>query len=184
MKRLLLTAAAVLAAVNIYAQGTVNPNTFNHSQLLNEDNGNAAIGLADGIQYQVYWSPVGAGTFSAAGSPLPMGTIPGYSIGQATVELTGLTAGGMADVQLRAWESAYGASYEEASGAPEMGGRKALIGTSATITVKTGGDGVPPALPPTLTVGEWTVSSVPEPSVIALGLVGAGALLVLRRRNK
>jgi hypothetical protein len=178
MKKLLLTAAAVLAAVNIYAQGIVNPNTFNHSFANNLVTG-AGVSLADGIRYQVYWSAPGAGDFVAASPVLTIGTIAGYSIGQPNVTV-GVAAGNMVDVQLRAWELAYGATHEAAAAAPQMGGRGAIIGESSVITVTAGG-GL--TTPPALVVGAWTVNAVPEPSVIALGLVGAGALLLLRRRK-
>jgi hypothetical protein len=96
-------------------------------------------------------------------------------------------AGAPAYFQVRAWETAFGTSYEQAANAGPMQGRLALIGTSNIIRVNTGNPLVVPPVPPgTLLSGGlkgFYVAPVPEPSVIGLGALGIGALLLLRRRK-
>lgn len=90
---------------------------------------------------------------------------------------TAATPGGNVTLMVRAWEISYG-SYDNALG-------KGLTGESASWTQSTGGAGDPPSQPVSIG-GFWpglTVAVVPEPSAIALGLLGAGALLLLRRRK-
>jgi hypothetical protein len=81
------------------------------------------------------------------------------------------------NVQVRAWATAGGVtSYEAAKGAP--GGK---WGESNIISIKTGGYDNPPALAANL-VGLTGFQLVPEPSTIALVLLGAAALLLRRRQ--
>jgi hypothetical protein len=189
MKRLLLTAAAVMAAVSTYAQGTINFTTFNFAPISSEVTGSAVVG-ANGIVAGIYWSLPGANNFQlvAGSTPAAVGAaVPGHVLGAPTVTINEIAPGAMVDVQIRAWESAYGNTYEAASTAGEMGGRGAQVGNSPTVTIMSGGGGMPPGPPASLNVPGmmgFEVTLVPEPSVIALGLVGAGALLLLRRRNK
>jgi hypothetical protein len=86
--------------------------------------------------------------------------------------LTGFAAGEVAVIQIRAWDSTTGADYASAS----------TRGQSITFTYT-----VPPAgaLPSTQYLEGLRSFSVivPEPSVIALGMIGAGALFLLRRRK-
>jgi len=88
--------------------------------------------------------------------------------------------------QVRAWEAAFGATYEQAVNAAPQGGRLALAGTSNVIRVTTGGVGSPPSNPGSLVnsglLGFYIVP-VPEPSVLGLGIIGIGALFLLRRRK-
>lgn len=122
------------------------------------------------------------GTFKAYGAPVPFrtGAAAGY-ISANVVTLDGVAAGSAVDVQMRAWRAAAGASYEAAlgSGLASAGGN---YGFSATLAgVVTGNAGTPPSLPTDLR-GLTGFAFVPEPSTIALGLLGA-AVLFLRRRK-
>lgn len=118
----------------------------------------------------------GPGVFQAPG---------GYGIAP---NLSGAATGWF---QVRAWESAYGTTYEAAlaNTTQVVAGRLALVGTSDPIRMGTGnGAVVPPTVPPTTMVlsglKSFYLVPVPEPSVIGLGLLGVGALLLLRRRSK
>lgn len=96
-------------------------------------------------------------------------------------------AGGMGWFQVRAWELAFGTDYSTA--ATRIG---ALVGTSNVIKVNTGDPANSTDQPGSILVGDPLTGGlkaflvypvVPEPTAIALGLLGLGALALLRRRN-
>ena len=84
---------------------------------------------------------------------------------------------------MRGWETAFGSSYEAA-----LADGRGLVGRSVVFAMDTA-VGTEPIMNvrgvSTFPTG-WTGFAivVPEPSAIALGLVGVGALLLLRRRRK
>ena len=101
-----------------------------------------------------------------AGSPLPGTWIGGTRI------LTGFNAGEIAVLQVRVWDSTTGADYATA---------RARI-QSATFTYR-----VPPAgaLPSALYLENLSsFGPIPEPSMIGLSVLGAGALLAAYRRTR
>jgi hypothetical protein len=87
--------------------------------------------------------------------------------------------------QVRAWETAFGTSYEAAiHNTQPQGGRLALAGTSNIIYV--GPLGPEPIGVPYLVYGGlkgFVLVPVPEPSVIGMGMLGIVALFLLRRRK-
>ena len=121
-------------------------------------------------------------------------TAAGIIVG-GSVRIQGLTpAGGNAWFQVRAWEHLYGDrvvnSYEEALTTPldPSVGRPILAGTSNIFKVDTGDPTTtPPGTPaPIYGAGKlqgFYVVPVPEPSLVGLGVLGIGALLMLRRRS-
>jgi hypothetical protein len=193
MKKLTLMAASLMAALSVYGQGTVDFNNFGNTEggVLNSLTG-SSVSIDDGVVAQLYWSDSMTGNFAATGNPVTVGDafgtpFPGYFSGGVLTIPDVMPAGGPAFFEVKAWESAYGATFEAASAAGAMGGRTALLGSSGVFMSDTGNpNAIPPDLPPDLgsLIPTFTVSPVPEPSVIALGLIGAGALLMLRRRNK
>jgi len=97
-----------------------------------------------------------------------------------------IAGGSPAIAQIRGWSGNY-ASYEAAI-AGQQAGAVVYLGQSASIT--TGNLGTPPngtaAFLKTAagaSVAGFDLVPVPEPSVIALGLLGLGGLLCLRRRK-
>jgi hypothetical protein len=82
-------------------------------------------------------------------------------------------------VQLRAWEASGGSTYEAALAA----GVRTGTGNVFSVGPLGGNDpgGGPPFTDPNLT-GFQSFALVPEPSTIALGLLGAAALLLRRRK--
>ena len=179
MKTLMLASAFVAAAATALAQGTVNFSNYSKA-----DGIDAPVFAPGGVKLgsaylgQLYagptadsLAPVGTAAIAfrdAAGNPT------GYIIG-GKMSIPTVAEGATAFIQLRAWEAAGGTSYEAAQAAGKM------YGSSATIQISTGGDSlVPPKTPAPLT-GLASFTLVPEPSTLALGVLGAAALLLRRR---
>jgi hypothetical protein len=199
MKKLILTAVAVVASLNLYAQGTVAFQNASGSLVLNGRTG-ASVAFADGIVAALYWAPTtdannmrqilnGPSTDVASRTDVgkvSTSLVPGRFLGGTRTTGTETAGGAQAWFQVRAWELAYGGTYEAAVAAPAQNGRLALRGESNKFLSSTGNPG---GTPPTAAINLATSGLqgftvvVPEPSVIALGLLGAGALLLLRRRK-
>jgi hypothetical protein len=130
---------------------------------------------------QLYASVPG-GTLAAAGAPIPFRDAPEAGRGylnttglDTTRQIPGVPEGGTAQVKMVAWATSLGATYEQAI-ATGMG----WYGESAVVPeVVTGGGLVPPR--PLTGLQGFTILIIPEPSTVALGLLGAGVLLIRRR---
>lgn len=190
MKKLAIMAAAVFATVNIYAQGTVNFSNIGGGGVTNSLTG-ARVIVGATFMVQLYYSPDSANA-PADNLLMPLsgvatiGPIAGiYSGGARTAPVT--PPGANAWFQVRAWEAAFGTSYEAAVASQAIGGRLALVGKSNTFKVNTSDPTLVPAEAAANLIAAglqgFVVNPVPEPSVIGLGLLGAGALLLLRRRK-
>lgn len=91
--------------------------------------------------------------------------------------IPGATAGATLTFELRAWTGAAGSTWENATV------RGQLDWSQATGTWDNAAN--PPATPPSVMLalpGNLTLNGVPEPSTIALGMLGAAALLLRRRK--
>ena len=188
MKKLLLTAAlAVIATLSSYGQGSV---TFanNTATRVNMPDG---TGIPVGARFtaELVYAPDGTATAAfdtvatRVGGTATFGPVAGlFNGGGRTV--TALTpAGGFGLFQVRVWETAAGQDYLSAWA---TGNSAYLAGKSGIMRVDTGDPTtVPPGTPTPLTgsLATFAVSPIPEPSVIGLGILGAGALLMLRRRK-
>lgn len=180
MKKLIVGASLVAAAVGALAQGqfqfaNLNANTTPviDAPVRNSDGtllegtaflANAYIKLATDPDSS--YSPVGGVT------PFPFrtGTRAGYIV---PIALTTTYAHDTEiNVEFRAWEAAGGTSYDAAKNA----GFK--YGKSAPVTLKVQ---AAPFFPADM-IGLQGFSLVPEPSTMALGVLGAAALLLRRRR--
>jgi hypothetical protein len=190
MKKLLLLAALLGFAGSALAQGTIAfANTGNNAFRLWTNNavGTASnllssanririgiYGSTDGSSLQlIAYTTNGAGGFFSAGSPyvLPNGYAEGASL----------------TYQIRAWSFAGGFSYEEALTASAANPLEIALGTSAIGTTTLGG-GTVLAGPLFATSGNalrqgFEIKPVPEPSSIALGLLGLGAIALFRRKR-
>jgi len=91
--------------------------------------------------------------------------------------LNDVTPGGTATLQVRVWDGSLFSSY---TAAVTGGG---ITGKSATFNYTTGGGGSPPATPGGMEGLQSFTLQTPEPSTIALGLLGAASLFVVRRRK-
>jgi hypothetical protein len=190
MKKLLTTLAAVLATLSMYGQGTVS---FNNSGAPNSERvWIGAVGTENGgtlapvgTQYNValYYDPLVTGGATDAGyvqigAAAPIGQLgvnPGiFSGGTRTIPVG---SGGVVNFQVRGWNTSFGTSYETAGG---QVGKSTIFRMDTAVGLETAmgvrGTG-------TFTTGWTGFAIVPEPSAIALGLIGASALLLLRRRK-
>jgi hypothetical protein len=134
---------------------------------------------------QLWAAPVGSTAFRAYGDPVPFksGVAAGYFLSAVPVTLADVTPGGKVDVEIRAWRASAGATYDAAVLAPMVAAGN--YGISPVISgLATGGvpdpDVSAPGLPAPLVGLQGFSFILPEPSTIALGLLGV-AVLVLRR---
>ena len=193
MKKLLLTAAAILATLNIYGQGSgivsftsVGATPASGKQIMDQNN-TAASGTA--YRVALYW---GAGSETdernliqaGASATFLTGASAGtYFGGGRTITTPGSTVNGpVLAFQVRGWTAAHGATYEEAAG-----NGAAFVGRNPIFTLKTKDPNVPLETVPNLYLATgyqgFRLTPVPEPSAIALGVLGVGTLLMLRRRK-
>jgi len=179
MKKLLVTLAAVLVSVSTFAQGTVNfqnfvPNVVNAPVWAPGGTDTTGAGSVNAmaqlfrVEGSVY-TPLGqASAFRAATAGNPI--LNAYVVGNNVMD-TGLAAGSSVTLVLRAW---VGANYDDAV-------IKGQSPNSVTVTLGGVTDPTQPAATPPTLAGLQGFELVPEPSTIALGLLGAAALLYRRR---
>lgn len=183
MKRTAIALSIALTALTALGQGTLNFNTKTVSALVTVG-GTAVTGPSYMGQLYVA-NPAAGNAFQAVGSPVAfysggVGSLKGYITTGGEVAVGFLAGGTSAQVMLKAWNSAAGSSFEAASGSAT-----GIVGSSAPITVTLGNPlAVPPGTPADLTglAGFAVTAVIPEPSTIALGLLGVAGLLIRRRK--
>lgn len=198
MKKTIITLQVVFAGLSVLAQGTVNFGNVGTGTAVSNSLTMAATPAGTTFRASLYFLPDQATVpttdeFTARGTILNPSVnsfaLAGQFIG-GTRTTPGVANGGIAPgafgyFQVRAWEAAFGATYAEAANNPNpIGGRLALVGTAIPVRVQTG-DGalVGPGSLVTAGLKGFYVSPVPEPSLLGLGALGIGALLLLRRRK-
>jgi hypothetical protein len=183
MKKLLAIAALVVAAYGVQAQGNftfnnrvaasgVNAPVFDVNGTSNLDGANfvAAIFLN--------------GTQLGGTAPFRTGAGAGYwnPGGDSSRAVTGKFSGDVVTgFTVKVWDSSKGATMEVAR---DAGGK---FGESKSFSITMGGAKTDPNLPADLpgvmtNFQSFAVQIVPEPSVLALGALGAAALLFRRRK--
>lgn len=187
MKSLALITACALFATGAVAQGTY----LGSINFLNRD---SSIGLLEPIKdmdgnllagtawkAQLLGGPVGtaADSLKAAGDTqvFRTGTTAGYLLNQNFIRyIPDVNAGDGATLQVAAWDAKY-ATWQEARD------NAAQFGWSAAFTApKTGNVGGKTTPEPMIGFKSFSLTIIPEPSTIALGLLGAAALLIRRRK--
>lgn len=188
MKKTILTclAASLLVSTSAFGQGTVAFGNSNTSLVTAEVGGpSVPTGLNSGyggLLVALFWGVQGssADALVQIGGTASIAPLAGrFSGGQRTTGVE-TAPGATATFQVRAWSADLGATYAAALASGSTG----WIGTSALFNSATGGAGTPasPAVPLSATVPGFAVTLVPEPSVIALALLGAGALFFRRKK--
>jgi hypothetical protein len=186
MKKLIIAAVALLAAVAANAQGYF---TFNVHDTSAATPSNVKFYQADTTTtlsaanafIQVFAGPVSGGVaglqpLDMSGTPLPLngtGTRAGYPnpfSGIYTTTFTGDALVGYASYIGSSWATATAKSTIQTT----------VLGSQTPLQVTLA---VAPNLPNEVALGVGGVSLVPEPATLALGLLGLGTLLAFRRRQ-
>jgi len=167
------------SAQGIITFDTANFDDFSKGQTLY--NGNP---VGAGFVGQIYISDTLNGAYTAIGSPVAFRTDAGIGYIQGTDVVTSSPINSSVFYQVRAWNTAAGASFELASA------NSGIVGTSESVQVTLGGTiaGNPPTVIPFPQANlhssfSLSVAAVPEPTTIALGVLGGLGLLARRRRN-
>lgn len=187
MKKVLVLAAAMFASINMFAQGTVNFGNNSATAVIDTSTG-LRIAAGNTFIAELWYAPdTGAAPTDAqmvpiAGARTGISPVAGLITGGTKTTPATTGPGAAAYFQIRIWEAAFGADFATASAA-----NGARAGKSDIVRVTTGNPGaVPPGTPGSLVgagLKSFNVAVVPEPSVVGLGLLGAGALMFLRRRK-
>lgn len=174
MKKLIITLAALMVTVAAYGQGAV---TFNNrvtgvvdARVLMPD----GTGVGAGFTAQLIGGPAGTAvdklvaltpttTFRTSSAAAQ-----GY-VNAVDVTVPGVAAGAQATLVMRAFN---GSDYASSG----------IKGQSGAITIGLGGGTLPPTNLAGLQGFSVVAAVIPEPSTIALGVLGA-ALLMIRRRK-
>lgn len=190
MNKTLITIAALFAAASTFAQGTLLFNTKSGTAVNAQVTyaGPPVINANGDFLGQLYWSNVGANTWSPVGAnPLSFiasGAGQGYIIG-GSQSIPGKGGGDKVDLQFRGWAGATIAGGSASWPGPATGGTGPGYASTALNNFGLGGDvaGQPPVPAPLLNgLQGFQIPTVPEPSFAALGLLGAGLLLIRRKK--
>jgi hypothetical protein len=173
MKKLMITAAALLTACAAYGQGQFFFNTHDTTA------GNVLtfVDPSGPISSSTAFVEVLAGkdanSLTALTPTLALnrtGAGAGFANPfSATYTVAGMAGGSSATVAYRAYE---GTSYDSAS----IKSSQALATSPVVLTE-------PPTPPNEVALGTANVTLVPEPTTLALGFIGLGTLLAFRRRS-
>lgn len=177
MKRTLILALSMMAAVGAMAQGF-----FNFANLATALPGQNAVNAPvidkdSGLKLNnTYLAQAYVGTdkssLTPVGSPVAFLANGFFQGGKVTTAFAG---GASVWVEVRAWKGGPGiTSWANAMTRGESVPIQIALGDPAA---------VPPQAPPNLVgLASWTVQVIPEPSTIALGVLGASVLFLRRRK--
>ena len=194
MKRLIPFLVLLAGATGVFAQGIVNFNNNNLSpttqipdRLVHNVGGAPLLGsdAASPASFvaQLYWSTDGGSSFTAhtaaAARFRPAGLNPAgtWLGGNRTLPAGVGGVGTTVTLQVRAWDSVGGTlTWDQAVAQGRLRGSSTPFAYNQIV-------GVPPGASDIWMQNFAGFSLVPEPSVIGLAMVGAGALFMLRRRK-
>ena len=182
MKKLLIALAAVLVTAASYGQGTVLLSNLGGGVNAPVMLGTTGHGPGPGYVAQLFLVSGGqnlaltpTSSFRSATAAQP--TADRYLVTPPPeVIVTGVAASAKADLALRVWPTSF-ASYDAAKAAN-------AVGESRVNGVTLGGGLLPAAnlIGDAGAIAGFTVPVVPEPTILALGVLGASALLLRRRK--
>jgi hypothetical protein len=178
MKKLLVTLAAVLVSASTFAQGTIffnNRTSTGDVPVYADATRTLGAGSLGTVNAQLFLQPAGGGALV----PLTPATTfrnnspaASFFVNPLDVTVPGFAPGTSATVIFRAWQ---GADYASATVRGES--LPLVISALGGVNPQTG------AIVPTPDLaGLVSFNLVPEPSTIALGVLGAAALLYRRRK--
>ena len=184
MKKLILTILGVAASFAAFGQGTIviaNNSGATIFPVLMVDGTTKAVGP----NYSVEVFATNTDPANKIGATMILGANGRFSLsGSQTVP--GFAPGAIANLVARAWDNTTGATYDQAT----------IRGIASFKSAALGGDvdgdpSTPPATAPSMVTGKadgfqniqlQSLVPIPEPSTIALGALGAAALLLRRRK--
>jgi len=185
MKKI-LTSILAAGTFGAFGQGLINLDNYLSTGLVPVTLPGGATAVGANFMAAVYTSPggalLGSGAFSSATTGAKAGR---FNLGQ--VEVPGVAANQKAKLYVQVWDSSTGADYSKAT----LKGQSAVFETNPLggnnpgdpIGVKLDGlQSFALASSGPVTPGPTTTPAIPEPSTIALGALGAAAL-VLRFRK-
>lgn len=164
-------------STSIYAQGTVQFDTTGGGLIyLGAGTNLAAVNLSGELLGGSPLTSLASLSGANALTPVDFGVLAGDG---SSYQVPGTPVGTIASLQVKLWDGS-ASSYALAA----AGG--ANVADSGLFNNPTGGAGQPPGAPATLT-GMPSLhllpNAIPEPSMIALGCLGAVSLIAFRRRN-
>jgi len=199
MKKLLLLAAFLATSASMFAQGQVTfANTASTSFRVWTNNaaGTASnlTSVASGYRFGLYAAQGAAQTSNSlqiVGLATNLSVAPslyGFFNGGSPFAMPApYAAGDTITFQIRSWTLSAGLTYEEAVTTAQGNPLNVALGFSALGTTLLTASPAPPAAlfgtAPGLLSSGWKIAPVPEPSSIALGLLGLGAIALFRRRK-
>ena len=164
MKKLIIAMAALLVSISAYGQGAVTFNNRITGVVVAQVTDSKGAGVSDGWEAQLFGGPVGGALVALTPkTTFRTGAAAGYVV-PVDVVVPGVAAGATASLQMKAFTT-------DGKGS----------GASKVFNVSLGGGTLPPAN--LVGLEAFTVTLVPEPTTIALGILGAAGLLALRRRK-
>jgi hypothetical protein len=185
MKILIALLVVVLASLNGYSQGLVHFANNDASAVTNSATG-FRVPAGGAFLAQLWYAP--DGTITDVGMS-PLGTTISFSApgtfdgGNRTTPGTTPPAG-FALFQVRAWQAALGGDWATAQANAPSNPDK-VLGKSNVVRVQTGDGSLFPAgelIAGNPALEGFFLNSIPEPSTLALTLLGAATLLLRRRK--
>ncbi len=191
MKKLILTTSFMVAAFAAFGQGQLIMNNSSATRIWEDRNNDGTTnGPADSL-----WAAGAASRvaiYAMGGSNQPAASLVFQAGAMTNLFAPGLFAGGTrtlslpegpASVQVRAWSGSF-PNFESARAAALGGDQTIRTGMSGKLNITLL---LPGPTPPNSLVNAGltpiVVAPVPEPSSIALGLLGLGAIALFRRRK-
>ena len=188
MKKLLLTISLAVVTAMSYGQGTIGfGNTIASKVLFVASLGTPAVTLPTTVRanFGAFW---GTSQDALQLNNGPLGTSSdanaGILVGPATYALANSPENGTVFLQIKGWDASFGSDWAAAKAAGALYGETDVrsvtlagpLGPGASIWQGATGVNANKFRPMTLSI-------VPEPSTIALAVLGLGSLLLFRRRK-